>query len=183
MLLNPTEIINLDCAVNTIQTIQVSQYDNNSRNIQIKLFNEGEEIVIPDTATVRFKMLKSDGHFILNDCEVIDNVINLTVDEQMTAVAGKMMVELLVINYVNSEVIYSTNFYLFVKESIYPSSEVESTDEFRSLENALMRVDELVGRIEILESQMQDITARVEELEIFATDEDIHALFEEMPSI
>lgn len=175
--MNPTEYIDLDCSVAGIQSVQVSQYDSNSRTILIRLYNEGERIILPDTATVRIKMLKNDGHYILNDCIVEDNIINLIVDEQMTSVAGKSIVELLVINYPNAEVLYSTNFYIFVKESVYENSVVESTDEFKSLTDALIEFDTLISRIEILESEYADLEERVEELEIFATDEDIDEIF------
>ena len=173
MLLNPSELIKLDCSVNTVQTIQVSQYDRNSRNIQVKLFNEGEELTIPNTATVRMKMLKSDGHFILNDCEVENNIINVPIDEQMTIVAGKQTVEILVINYGNSEVLYSTNFYLFVKEGVYSSTHVESTDEFHSLEEALLEVDSFDGRITALEEAIGTVAHLS-----WATDEDIINMFD-----
>lgn len=179
MILNPTEIINLDCAVNTIQTVQVSQYDSNSRMIQVRLFNEGEEVEIPETATVRIKMLKPDGHFVLNDCEVVDNIINIVVDEQMTAVAGKCKVELLIINFVDAEVLYSTNFYLYVKESIYNNEVVESSDEYNSLIEALLAFDELDMRIQVCENIVNSYEVRVSALEDFATDNDIIALFED----
>ena len=136
-----TEKIRVEMAGNPLYYIHVptKQGDVKTRYIDVELVWNGEPFVIPEGASVRAAFKKPDGFDVLNDCIVADNVVTIELTDQVRAVPGKALCELMVQH--EGKMITSSSFVVTVYPGLLQDGKPESSDEYKSFINALLALD------------------------------------------
>lgn len=134
----------LDISVNKYIPVLVKQYNMKVDSIIATITNNGKPYILDDIVVPRVKCKKADGTCILNDCVILENGnISIEVTEQMTACEGHHNCELLIVNGDTEQVLHTMSFTIIVKESVCSDEEITSSNEFLSLENALLSLDKI----------------------------------------
>ncbi|STB59705.1 BppU family phage baseplate upper protein [Clostridium perfringens] len=132
------KIINFDINRNNLFDLTAKQYDTDgARSFTFRLLKDS----IPFDLTglsVKVGGKKPDGKDIFNDCKVIDSkkgIVELELTTQMQVIVGTLNLELLILN---GETRLSTiPFEVQIIKSVTDFKEVESSNEFGALNNAL----------------------------------------------
>lgn len=141
---NITTSLFLDFSNKDYQTVQLKQYDKDSRSIQVFFSNFGEPFAVdPSSMLVHLKYLKPDGAYIYENNIPIneDGSVTVKISENMTARPGGAKGELLIYNIGQSKLISTMPLYFQITESCIPDDAVESTDEFSALTNMTVRCE------------------------------------------
>lgn len=92
--------ISLDFYIRKIITVNAKQLDSGSRIINITCTENCKKFFVDSStlsAFVRYK--KSDGHAVLNQVDILeDGTVNLELSQQMLAVEGRHLVDIMLIN-------------------------------------------------------------------------------------
>jgi len=141
------QTISLDFGRDTLPiTVFAKQYDQNSRFVQISPLNCGQTYTLESGITARLQLTKPDGHTVINDATISNNIITAELTAQVLAVEGTAVAEIGL--YKNNALLSSQTFYIDIKKAAYDSEAVESTDELNALVDALTRVDDAIDDAE-----------------------------------
>lgn len=133
----------LDVSKDRYVVVLVKQYDINIREIIVTVTDNGKPYTIDSTITPRVKCTKSDNTYIFNDCTRLSTgEIQIDITDQMTASAGMCHCELGLYD-TNNKVLHTMNFQINVKSAVFTDDQVTSSSEFKSFENALLKIDNL----------------------------------------
>ena len=140
--------ITLDLYNDKYVSTRVSQHDINSREIIIKITNDGVFYPInSDSFFLKIKYQKNDGNIILNDISnddiLLDGTIRLLLTEQMCSCYGRNEAELMLIDVHSMQVIHTMHFIVNVIKTVSSNEDIVSKNEFITLENALLKVETL----------------------------------------
>lgn len=158
--LNTVKHITLDLVQNNYVSINISQYDINSRYVIITITNNGELFnVNKNTTTAIVKVSKSDSKKIINDCEVLDDgTIKMLITDQMATACCQNKAEILLIDNGTGEVIHPvTTFIINIRKAVFSDEDISSEDEFIALENALAKAEYLTKLKRITESEIDSL--------------------------
>lgn len=110
-----TQQIDLDLvAGGVIPVLFASQYDTEGRTFQFNVYANKSAFTIPSGVTAKMEGTKPDKKGFSYDATVgSGNIITIDVQEQMTAVAGRVMCELVLIS--GTQRVGSANFFLLVE--------------------------------------------------------------------
>ena len=134
--------VNLDCLRKDSQAIINAKVgEANGRKVVFTLYEGRTAFFVPAEATVIFRAQKPDGTILYNHCVIDDGKVEYTITSQTVAVAGVYACELQIVS--DGRIIYSPYVTLNVMDNLYSDTEVESSDEFTELENALNRIPSL----------------------------------------
>lgn len=91
--------VSLDFYTNNIKTINVKQYDTNTRFIHVFFTEHGKKVALDkSTMSVIARYKKPDGKFGLRDVEILDDgSVLIELDEQMTVVSGKTQLDVMIL--------------------------------------------------------------------------------------
>lgn len=176
---NDAKHIILDVSKNRYVVVVVKQYDKDTRDIIVKITDDGKPFLIDYTIVPRFKCHKTDGTKIYNDCTILDNgEVQIEITEQLTIVAGMHDCELVLFDGITDAVLHTMSFIVNVKDSVFPDDDVASTDEFNALQNALLEIDGTSTAIRVLETEVENINRIISGGGMVAiTEEEINAMF------
>lgn len=126
--------LTIDCSKDNFKSEKVTGYEHGVKVFRLKPLNGNIPIDLSDCTGAAYIGTKSDGKIIGNACEIKDNKILLPLSLQMTTAEGDLKGHI--------EVYYPTGTLKFfgINFEVYPSpetAEIESTDEFTLLENAI----------------------------------------------
>lgn len=155
--------------------IYISQYDQKSRAITLRLFSSVGTFTMPDEAVAEIKGTKPDGNGFSYLAEASGNEVVISIEKQMSVVAGLVECEL-VITKDEAELV-TASFFLVVKKAALDKDTVKSNSEIRELLSVIDRTDELIAagnkaedlleltnkksaEIEKIKSSAEDIAAR-----------------------
>ena len=134
--------VNLDCLRKDSQAIINAKVgEANGRKVVFTLYEGRTAFFVPAGVSVIFRAQKPDGTILYNHCVVDDGKVEYTITSQTVAVAGVYACELQIVS--DGRIIYSPYVTLNVMDNLYSDTEVESSDEFTELENALNRIPSL----------------------------------------
>lgn len=134
----------LDVSVSKYVAVILKQYDKKIREIIVTVTDNGKPYLIDTAITPRVKFKKNDNTFGMNDCEVLDNgSVKIDVTEQMTAVSGISDYELVLFDTETDKILHTMNFIINVKKAVFSDEEISSTNEFKSFEEGLLKVDQM----------------------------------------
>ena len=134
--------VNLDCLRKDSQAIINAKVgEANGRKVVFTLYEGRTAFFIPAEATVIFRAQKPDGTILYNNCVIDDGKVEYTITSQTVAVAGVYACELQIVS--DGRIIYSPYVTLNVMDNLYADTEVESSNEFTELENALNKIPSL----------------------------------------
>ena len=123
------------------EKIDVMQYDSNVRYMAVSFFDNRRIWPIPDGFSVNLRMEKSDGKVVLNPSSVLQgNLALFQVTQQMCVVVGEHPFVVEVIDGENA--IYSFPCILNVVENPVSQGEIDSTDEFKTLDELVKEAQE-----------------------------------------
>ena len=121
--------------------LRVKQYDTNSRWASISLTAFGEPWPVPAGCRACIAVKKTDGTSVLNDCTIEDsNTVIAPITDQTTAVQGIQQAELYFLA-VDGD-IKSQTFPINVYPAIMDQRAIESSDEFGTLQTAIIGAQE-----------------------------------------
>lgn len=106
------------------------------RKLLISLTENGRPYEITSDCTAVFRARKPDGTVLFNDCDIIDNVIQYTFTTQTLASVGLLECEVTLYGGDNAQII-SPNFSIMVDDTVQDDNEVESSNEFTALTQAM----------------------------------------------
>ena len=134
--------VNLDCLRKDSQAIINAKVgEANGRKVVFTLYEGRTAFFVPDGASVIFRAQKPDGTILYNNCVIDDGKVEYTITSQTVAVAGVYACELQIVS--DGRIIYSPYVTLNVMDNLYADTEVESSNEFTELENALNKIPPL----------------------------------------
>ena len=127
--------------------IRIRKTENATRRIVVSIVNNGAPVMLGDTESAVLRAVKPDQTLILGECEIEHNVISSVLDDQFAAVVGPVQCELQIMSEESGQpqVLYSPQFEVYVEGTLYDDDQVESSDEFSKLTEALMKVNNIVS--------------------------------------
>ncbi len=162
--------ISLDFYIRKIITVNAKQLDTNSRVINITCTENGKKFFVDSSTTSAFvRYRKSDGFAVLNQVVILsDGTVNLELSQQMLAVEGRQLVDIMLINgtklsvetvenILSSEptigvsVLSTMSFYINTEGVSIEGGEIESSYEYNALIDGLgkmVAVDQHVTQLE-----------------------------------
>lgn len=109
------------------------RYENGERAIKVKLKNAGEDYPVPEGYTPYVYGVKFDKKLVDNLCEYDGNIVMVEVTKQLSAVEGRNVLRIALVNDETGEYAQTSVIYLRVTEGAdFPGAE-RSTDEFGAL--------------------------------------------------
>lgn len=135
--------ISLDIHDTNSQAMLNVKKDDTARKFYFSLTDGGRPYQIAEEGcTAVFRAKKPDGTILYNDCTINDNVIEYTLTQQTSASVGIVDCEVTLYGS-DSRQITSPRFVLVVEDNLYSDSEIESTDEFTALTEAVSEANNL----------------------------------------
>lgn len=143
--------------------IEVQQGDTASRKIRVHLKTfGGADFLIPYGATAVLSVNKSDGHKILNECEIEDSsTVIITLTSQTIACPGMQLSQIYI--FTDDWDIKTQKFYIHAPKAAYDGDAIKSTDEFGVLVETLNRVKQLEEDNERINEAEEERVAAFEE--------------------
>ena len=145
------------------QYVWAKQYDDRGRLIEILMYSFGKKFV-PDPGTkVQFRALKPDGKFALYDAELNaeESTITVTLTEQVLAAQGRVAADV-ILQDAGGATLSTASFYIQVAPSPVVQ-ELESTNEWKEMQDLLDRGYALTGDYESALYHLESIRKDVEQ--------------------
>lgn len=167
--------ISLDFYIRKIITVNAKQLDTNSRIINITCTENGKKIILdPSTTSAFVRYKKSDGYAVLNEVDILtDGTVNLELSQQMLAVEGRQVVDIMLINgselttetvesILNAEtmdgisVLSTMSFYINTEGCTIDGVDIESSYEYNAMINGLGKMVAVDNRMSVLEQTINE---------------------------
>lgn len=145
--------------------INVSQYDDIGRTIVFNLYSSVGAWTAPTSASVTFEGGKPDGKFFAYNCAYSNGTVTVTIQQQMTAVAGKVRCKVKVKS--GNKVVESAPIIMVVDAAAVPDgSDISKTDINDAVANATQKiVDQVKNNIPSDYAQLStDVSSLKEDL-------------------
>ena len=139
---NSTYRLTLDMHDSVVQKCFNIKRQDNAREIKITLSDNGKVYQIAEGCTATFRAKKPDGTVLFNRCAIENNIITYELTNQTSAVAGEVECELTLYD-ADEKQITSPRFALMVMDTLYSDSEIESTNEYTALVEAITQTKNL----------------------------------------
>lgn len=119
--------------------INVSQYDDIGRTLVFNLFSSSGKWTAPTSAAVTFEGGKPDGKFFAYNCAYSNGTVTVTIQQQMTAVAGKVRCKIKVTS--GDKVVESAPIIMIVDAAAVPDgSDMSKSDINDAIANATQKI-------------------------------------------
>lgn len=144
MVIKPLQI-KLDIAKKNDRVYLVSKQNDTARAVEIQLLNNGEKIILPQSANVTLNVKKPDGTFAKLSCTVNpDGTATGEFTNQALAAVGDAEFDVIALYTENGEQkqISALNGRLYVQAAAIPEDVVVSTNEFKALTDALLEIQD-----------------------------------------
>lgn len=145
--------------------INVSQYDDIGRTLVFNLFSSSGKWTAPTSAAVTFEGGKPDGKFFSYNCAYSNGTVTVTIQQQMTAVAGKVRCKIKVKS--GDKVVESAPIIMVVDAAAVPDgSDMSKSDINDAIANATQKiVDQVKDNIPLDYSQLStDVSSLKQDL-------------------
>ena len=134
--------------------VNLMQYDKTLPIIAVSLYSGGQPYTIPSSADLNARVGKSDGTKVYNPvlgCNSTRNVAYIEVTRQISAVYGPALATLELI--IEGDVAYSSYILLDVAKNPAPDDAIESTNEYKSLFEAINDAKDAIGKPPIIQNE------------------------------
>lgn len=119
--------------------INVSQYDDLGRTLVFNLFSSSGKWTAPTSAAVTFEGGKPDGKFFAYNCAYSNGTVTVTIQQQMTAVAGKVRCKIKVTS--GDKVVESAPIIMIVDAAAVPDgSDMSKSDINDAIANVTQKI-------------------------------------------
>lgn len=141
--------ISLDFIENTYVMIRAREADLNSRKIIVHCTDEGKEFTLAESMDAVYELRKPDDTVAGNDATINleDNVIEIDLSKQSLLVPGIVTANVVVRDHTSSTVLGTMDFYIQVMKKIITKEEVISSNEFDSLSEFLIQMEQDLDEI------------------------------------
>ena len=118
------------------------------------MYDKNDALIVNPSWNIYISCSKPDSTYILNSKDIIieDNCITVPVTKQMTACAGTVACELVLTN--EGKELYTNTFYLYITPNTQTGEQVESSNEYDSIGDAVRQVEELLSKIDYLHEEI-----------------------------
>ncbi len=142
--MNYTRQIKLDVnATSAVTVVKAKEGDDSLRYINVVLMKDGVQTPPDNGSTAIFRLEKPDGHAVVNNATIeSDGTVTIQLTAQCTACVGRCKADVLIMD--GGETISSAVFVLEVVKSPDVSNQVNSSDEFTALTEAIERAESVV---------------------------------------
>ena len=133
--------------------VNLMQYDKTLPIIAVSLYSGGQPYTIPSSADLNARVGKSDGTKVYNPvlgCNSTRNVAYIEVTRQISAAYGPALATLELI--IEGNVAYSSYILLDVAKNPAPDDAIESTNEYKSLLEAINDAKDAIGKLPIIQN-------------------------------
>lgn len=110
-----------------VPVVHVSQYDSGSRTLKFKLLAGGSNYDMTGVTGAQINGRKPDGTEFSYNMTISNDVVSIVITEQMAAVAGRVMAEV-VLTGANSSVLGTANFIIEVEKSPLDEAVISDTE-------------------------------------------------------
>ena len=134
--------------------VNLMQYDKTLPIIAVSLYSGGQLYTIPSSADLNVRIGKSDGTKVYNPvlgCNSTRNVAYIEVTRQISAVYGPALATLELV--IEGDVAYSSYILLDIAKNPAPDDAIESTDEYKSLFEAINDAKDAIGKPPIIQNE------------------------------
>ena len=134
--------------------VNLMQYDKTLPIIAVSLYSGGQPYTIPSNTDLNVRVGKSDGTKVYNPvlgCNSTRNVAYIEVTRQISAVYGPALATLELI--IEGNVAYSSYILLDVAKNPAPDDAIESTNEYKSLFEAINDAKDAIGKPPIIQNE------------------------------
>ena len=134
--------------------VNLMQYDKTLPIIAVSLYSGGQPYTIPSSADLNARVGKSDGTKVYNPvlgCNSTRNVAYIEVTRQISAVYGPALATLELI--IEGNIAYSSYILLDVAKNPAPDDAIESTNEYKSLFEAINDAKDAIGKPPIIQNE------------------------------
>ena len=134
--------------------VNLMQYDKTLPIIAVSLYSGGQPYTIPSSADLNARVGKSDGTKVYNPvlgCNSTRNVAYIEVTRQISAVYGPALATLELI--IDGNIAYSSYILLDVAKNPAPDDAIESTNEYKSLFEAINDAKDAIGKPPIIQNE------------------------------
>lgn len=135
--------------------VRCSQYDAESRTIEMTLYEGSALYTIPNGATVTVRGTKQDKTGFEYPCTFSGSVVSFDIQAQMTIFAGKVPSEIRITS--NGEILGSCNFYFLVESTPLDSSTVISESDLPLFEQVAQELPQAIEDIEWLKENINKV--------------------------
>ena len=149
------------------QVIHVSQYDAASRTLVFNLFSSDGTANLPAGTAAEIRGTKPDGNGFSYAATLSGTAATVTITEQMTAVAGKVLCELVLYKGTPAttespasqdyQQIATAKFVLRVERAALDKDTIPSESEIRQLVDVIDRTDEIIGAAETVQEIVDNL--------------------------
>lgn len=112
----------------------------------VTINDKGGVLELPQGTTAKIRMLKPDKKQVLNDCTVSGNNVLVDITQQMQAVAGEGQCEVILFN--GAKTFTTVTFPITIEPNVHDDSQIESTPEYNTLINSLIRIEGAIPQAE-----------------------------------
>ena len=144
-----------------LKVMNIPQY-NTGRGALITLTAAGS-VIVPDKETLYIYAKKPDGTMVYASCELLGAQVRASFDEQMTAVAGVLDVEIQMVD-ASGNSITTTIFQINIMASNIDYARIVSSDDFIALRDALAMVSGIGDHTQLATENKSSLVAAVNEL-------------------
>lgn len=120
----------------------VKKADSDSRKINIYLSSAAGPFDMSDIASAILRAEKPDGKVMFNSCTVCEDRLEYIITTQTIAATGTVTCEITLTSK-SGQVLVTPRFEIIVADVIYSDSEIESTNEYTALEEAIKKASAL----------------------------------------
>lgn len=162
--------ITLDLYINKHVYTRVAQWDDNSREIIIKLTDQGKAFPIDSSQySVKVEYMKSDRNSVLRNIPseniLPDGTIKFVLDEQMCASYGQNEARIILLDVKNKEVLHTMHFNVIVDKEVLNNNHVTSSNEYQSFQKGLLKLETDISKLDTILINLQPITkSQIDEL-------------------
>ena len=152
--------------------IHVSQYDTGSRTLLFNLVATAGDLILPNGTKAEIRGTKPDGNGFSYDALINSKTVTVDVTEQMTAVAGKAVCELILYTGTPAKEgteasadftqLATANFILFIERAALDKDTVRSGSEIKQLITVLDHTDELLAAAQTMDDAKEQIAEMTE---------------------
>lgn len=166
-----TKTIKLDINKKLYQRITAKQRDTKSRYLFFHLLDGAIPFNLTNRS-VRVYAIKPDGTEIFNDLQIVDaakGICKLELTTQILAVSGIVLIELMIME--GESKLTSIPFELEVIKSLNSTSAIESSNEYKALDEALIKTDKWNNEFADKSGKLEELyTPRLNELDSHLAD-------------
>jgi hypothetical protein len=135
------------------QSVEIKQGFLGSIELDISFIDQNGAYELPEGTTAKLRMLKPDRKQILNNFDVVGNDVIVKVSQQMWAAPGCGYFEIILFN--DGQTLASSTCNITIKPSVHNDSNIQSTDEYVTVIEALSRVEAAADKVETIYNNLQ----------------------------